>query len=147
MVKAATNSDGTAVDLARPAPHRVISTGTSAQVRGLMQAVVEGVKGHTPLALDHYETGGKTGTAQRIDPKCGCYRGYVTSYVDFAPLNDPSIMTYVVITNPRKGDTGTGTAGPVVKDIMTYALPRYGVQPDQKSKEEANARFHLPLTW
>ena len=147
VVKAATNSDGTPVDLNRPTPHRVISTETSAQVRGLMQAVVEGVKGHTPLALDHYETGGKTGTAQRIDPKCRCYRGYVTSYVNFAPLNDPSIMTYVVITNPRKGDTGTGTAGPVVKDIMTYALPRYGVQPDQKSKEEANAKFRLPLTW
>ncbi len=147
VIASASNADGTPADLNRPAAHRVISAKTSQQVRGLMQAVVLGTSNYKNLALEHYQTGGKTGTAQRIDPKCGCYRGYVTSYVDFAPLNDPSIMTYVVITNPRKGDTGTGTAGPVVKDIMTYALPRYGVLPDQQSKAEAAKNYDLPLTW
>jgi cell division protein FtsI (penicillin-binding protein 3) len=38
----------------------------------------------------------------------------------------------VVITNPRRGDTGTGTAAPVYKDLMNFALPRYSVQPDAR---------------
>ena len=32
---------------------------------------------------------------------CGCYKGYVTSYVGFAPLDDPQLMTYVVINDPK----------------------------------------------
>lgn len=147
VISSASNSDGTPAELNRPAPHRVVSAKTSEAVRGMMEAVVAGTSAHAPLALNHYQTGGKTGTAQKIDPKCGCYRGYVTSYVDFAPINDPSIMTYVVINNPIKGDTGTGTAGPVVKDIMNYALPRYGVLPDQKSGTATAKAYDLPLTW
>ena len=38
-------------------------------------------------------------------------------------------MTYVVINNPRKGNTGTGVAAPVYQDIMQFALPRYSVTP------------------
>ena len=49
-----------------------------------------------PQAGD-YQTGGKTGTAQRADTNCHCYKGYVTSFVGFAPLDDPQILTYVVI--------------------------------------------------
>jgi cell division protein FtsI (penicillin-binding protein 3) len=61
----------------------------------------------------------------------------VTSFAGFAPLDDPQILTYVVISNPRNGDTGTTTAVPAYRDIMTMALPRYSVVPD--------ARRHKPL--
>ncbi|MBA8794316.1 cell division protein FtsI (penicillin-binding protein 3) [Friedmanniella endophytica] len=148
VVASATSPDGTPADLNRPAPRRVVSAQTSAEVRGLMQAVVYGIKSRSSLSMDHYQTGGKTGTAQRADPKCGCYRGYVTSYVNFAPLNDPSILTYVVINNPRQGNpTGTGNAAPVANDIMQFALPRYGVEPDQKDFADQAAQYTLPLTW
>ena len=94
-----------------------------------MQAVIDSPNGQRNLKLENYQSGGKTGTAQRADTKCRCYKGYVTSFVGFAPLNDPQILTYVVVTNPRKGDTGTTTAAPVYQDVMNVALPRYSVPP------------------
>jgi cell division protein FtsI (penicillin-binding protein 3) len=130
LIKSATDTTGAPVAVKRQPSRQVVSAQTSASVRDLMRAVVDGNPKN--LALDGYRTGGKTGTAQRADTTCKCYKGYVTSFVGFAPLNDPKILTYVVITNPRKGDTGSGTAAPVYKDIMSFALPRYSVEPDLK---------------
>ena len=49
-------------------------------------------------------------------------------------MNDPQIMTYVVVNNPKEpGPTGTQVAAPVYRDIMQYALPRYSVEPTKKS--------------
>jgi cell division protein FtsI (penicillin-binding protein 3) len=137
LIKNAFDGEGKEVGVPRAPQRRVISEQSSAQVRELMQAVVDTRNGQRNLKLDRYTTGGKTGTAQRADTKCRCYRGYVTSFIGFAPLNDPKILTYVVISNPRKGETGTGTAAPAYRDIMNMALPHYSVVPD--------ARPHKPL--
>ena len=137
LIKKAFDGEGKEVGVPRPPQRRVISEKSSAQVRELMQAVIDTVNGQYNLKLDRYTTGGKTGTAQRADTSCRCYRGYVTSFVGFAPLDDPQILTYVVISNPRRGDTGTVTAAPAYRDIMSIALPRYSVVPD--------ARPHKPL--
>jgi cell division protein FtsI (penicillin-binding protein 3) len=137
VIKKATDGEGKEVALPRAPQRRVISAKSSAQVRELMQAVIDSTNGQRNLRLDRYTTGGKTGTAQRADTKCGCYRGYVTSFVGFAPLDDPQILTYVVISNPRIGDTATVTTVPAYRDIMNIALPRYSVAPD--------ARPHRPL--
>jgi cell division protein FtsI (penicillin-binding protein 3) len=148
VIKSAHNADGTAVPVDRPSGRRVISESTSAQVRDMMQAVVtHNTVSQQYLMLDHYSSGGKTGTAQRYNDKCGCYRGYVTSFVGFAPLDNPKIMTYVVIDDPKYGDSGTGTAGPAYTDIMDFALPRYGIVPDQKDKQAGVARMNRPLEW
>jgi len=47
----------------------------------------------------------------------------------------------VVITNPRKGDTGTSVANPVYRDLMNIALPRYSVPPNLKKPAP------LPIEW
>jgi len=143
LVESATDAAGTVLPNPQDAPRRVVSESTSAAVRDLMGAVVDSENGVRNLALDAYTSGGKTGTAQRADTKCGCYNGYVTSYVGFAPRNDPRLLTYVVLTHPRKGDTGTAVATPVFKDIMDQALPRYSVVPDAP-KTPAKP---LPTTW
>jgi cell division protein FtsI (penicillin-binding protein 3) len=132
VIKKATDGEGREVAMPRAPQRRVISEKSSAQVRDLMQAVIDSVNGQRHLKLDRYTSGGKTGTAQRADTSCGCYRGYVTSFVGFAPLDDPQILTYVVLTNPREGDTGTTTAAPVYRNIMNFALPRYSIKPDAK---------------
>jgi cell division protein FtsI (penicillin-binding protein 3) len=148
VIKSATDRHGKPVPVDRRSSRKVVSAKTSAQVRDLMEAVVTADKSQAnALALDNYHSGGKTGTAQRYEPKCGCYRGYVTSYVGFAPLKDPKILTYVVINDPKKGNTGTETAAPVYDDIMSYALPRYGIQPDQKNKRAGAAKMKRPLDW
>ena len=141
LIKKATDGDGREVAVPRTPPRRVISDKSSAQVRELMQAVIDSVNGQRNLKLDRYTSGGKTGTAQRADTSCGCYRGYVTSFVGFAPLDDPQILTYVVISNPRAGDTGSITAAPAYRDIMNFALPRYSVVPDAKPHKP------LPTQW
>jgi cell division protein FtsI (penicillin-binding protein 3) len=137
LIKKAFDGDGRELGVPRAPQRRVISEQSSAQVRELMQAVIDSVNGQRNLKLDRYTTGGKTGTAQRADTTCRCYRGYVTSFIGFAPLDDPQILTYVVISNPRRGETGTSTAAPAYRDIMNMALPRYSVVPD--------ARPHKPL--
>jgi cell division protein FtsI (penicillin-binding protein 3) len=137
LIKNAFDGEGKEVGVPRAPQQRVISEQSSAQVRELMQAVIDTRNGQRNLKLDRYTTGGKTGTAQRADTSCRCYRGYVTSFIGFAPIDDPQILTYVVISNPRKGETGTTTAAPAYRDIMNVALPRYSVVPD--------ARPHKPL--
>ncbi len=136
VIKGAIDADGQEVPIEPRPPRRVISPESSAQVRDLMGAVIDSENGQRHLALDSYSTGGKTGTAQRPDPKCHCYRGYVTSFIGFAPLDDPRLLTYVVLSNPKRGSSGTATAAPVYKDLMNFALPRYSVPPD--------ARAHKP---
>lgn len=148
VIKSAKDRHGRSVPVKRAGKRKVVSAKTSAQVRDLMESVVTANKTKTnKLALAHHRTGGKTGTAQRYEPKCGCYRGYVTSYVGFAPLKDPRLLTYVVVNNPKHGTSGTGTAGPVYTDIMKYALQRYGVPPDQKSKIAGAKKMNRPLDW
>jgi cell division protein FtsI (penicillin-binding protein 3) len=137
LIKKVFDGDGKEVGVPRAPQRRVISEQSSAQVRELMQAVIDSANGQRRLKLDRYTSGGKTGTAQRADTSCRCYRGYVTSFIGFAPIDDPQLLTYVVISNPRSGDTGTGTAAPAYRDIMNMALPRYSVVPD--------ARPHKPL--
>jgi cell division protein FtsI (penicillin-binding protein 3) len=132
VIKGATDAEGREVSIERRAPRRVISPESSAQVRDLMGAVIDSENGQRHLKLDRYTTGGKTGTAQRADTKCRCYRGYVTSFIGFAPLDEPRVLTYVVISNPKRGSTGTATAGPVYRDLMNVALPRYSVPPDAR---------------
>ena len=66
-----------------------------------MRAVVDNSGTNAALRLDGYTRGGKTGTAQR--GTATGYKGYITSYVGFAPVNDLQLITYVVINNPKMG--------------------------------------------
>ncbi len=135
LIKSVTDSAGKPVPISKGQPSQIISEPASAELRDLMQAVVESPNGQISLKLDAYQSGGKTGTAQRADPTCRCYRGYVTSFVGFAPLNDPQLLTYVVLSNPRNGDTGSTVAAPAYHDIMEFALPRYSIAPDAKKSK------------
>ena len=142
IISQATDSNGNTVDLDKRQPRRIISAKASAQVRDVMQAVMDSDNGQKNLSLEAYDSGGKTGTAQRADPKLHRYKGYVTSFVGFAPLDDPQIPTYVVLNNPKGSfDTGTSTANPVWRDVMKFALPRYSVMPDKTTPHPK------PTTW
>lgn len=141
VIKSATDSNGAPVAVQHPAPRQVISPEASAAVRDMMEAVVTNSNAAKTLKLTNYRSGGKTGTAERYNASCGCYRGYTTSYIGFAPVNDPQVLTYVVLDNPRAGDTGGGTAAPVYHDIIQAALARYSVKPSTSEPDEP------VLTW
>ena len=93
-------------ELPNPLPagaHRVISTMTAAQMRKMMEGVVLFGTGK-PAQLNGYSSGGKTGTAQKIDPATHLYSKtmHIASFAGFAPVNNPVIAVAVVIDNPKR---------------------------------------------
>ena len=70
-----------------------------------------------------YRVAGKTGTANRVDPATGRYNGYTSSFLGFAPADDPRVTVSCVIQNPTKGSYfGGDICGPVFKQVMQFAL-------------------------
>lgn len=113
-----------------PTPRRVISESTSEQVRSLMeqQALNQTSKS---FSINGYRIGTKTGTARLVSADCKCYRGEsVVSTVGVAPIDDPQVLVYAVVWNPkRNGASGASVAGPLMHDVLALALPRYAVEP------------------
>ena len=95
--------------------HRVITEMTSAKMRMMMQGIVVEGTGEA-AALNGYSAGGKTGTAQKIDPVTHTYSHtkLVASFAGFAPVSNPAISVAVVIDTPtvgskiRRGDERAG---------------------------------------
>ena len=84
--------------------HRVITEMTSAKMRMMMQGIVMEGTGKQ-AALNGYSSGGKTGTAQKIDPATHTYSHtkLVASFAGFAPVSNPAISVAVVIDTPTVG--------------------------------------------
>ena len=108
LIKNAFDGEGKEVGVPRAPQQRVISEQSSAQVRELMQAVVDTRNGQRNLKLDRYTSGGKTGTAQRADTSCRCYRGYVTSFIGFAPHRRPADSDLCRDQQPAQRRDGNG---------------------------------------
>ena len=110
---------------------RVISQSTAEQMAFMLEAVV-GPGGTAPLGqIEGFRVAGKTGTAQRANPACNCYEGggYVTTFVGFAPADDPQYVVAVDLERPTSSAEGGQVAAPVFADIMKYALTANGVVP------------------
>jgi cell division protein FtsI (penicillin-binding protein 3) len=126
--------DGSVTALPAPQQRRVISAKTAEELRMMLEGVVSD-QGTAPAAeIAGYRVAGKTGTAQRVDPTCGCYRGYTASFVGFAPADNPQVVTEVVLQNPVRGHYGGSVAAPVFHDVTAFALqslriPPTGTQP------------------
>ncbi|TDD69622.1 penicillin-binding protein 2 [Jiangella aurantiaca] len=129
LVAATVDADGRETPVEPSAPERVISEETAAEVTTMMEAVMgEGGTGK-PALVDGYRVAGKTGTAQRVDPECGCYADYNSSFMGFAPADDPQYVVVVSLFDPQNGNSGSALAGPAFADIMRFALEQGGVAP------------------
>ncbi|MGH3320225.1 MAG: peptidoglycan D,D-transpeptidase FtsI family protein [Streptosporangiaceae bacterium] len=112
-----------------PGDHRVVSAKTANQLTAMLEEVTTD-EGTAPAAeIPGYLVAGKTGTADRVDPDCGCYRGYTASFVGFAPAKDPRLLVEVVLQDPIRGHYGGQVAAPVFQDVMSFALQSLGVPP------------------
>ena len=121
-------------DLPNPLPdgaHRVISALTSAQMRKMMEGVVLFGTGK-PAQLNGYSSGGKTGTAQKIDPATHLYSKtmHIASFAGFAPVNNPVIAVAVVMDSPKGDYYGTAVSAPVFADVAQQVLEYLGVAHD-----------------
>ncbi|MEU8120100.1 penicillin-binding transpeptidase domain-containing protein [Spirillospora sp. NPDC049024] len=117
-----------------PAPERrqVISAKTARQISDMLEGVTTN-EGTAPKAqIKGYRVAGKTGTAENVNPRCGCYDGggYTASFAGFAPADDPRLVVQVVLRDPKRGSHyGGDAAAPVFKDVMSFALQSEKIPP------------------
>jgi cell division protein FtsI (penicillin-binding protein 3) len=121
-------------DLPNPLPpgaHRVISTLTAAQMRKMMEGVVLFGTGNQ-AQLNGYSSGGKTGTAQKIDPATHTYSRsmHIASFVGIAPVNNPVIAVAVILDTPKGEYYGTTVSAPVFAEVAQRVLEYLGVPHD-----------------
>jgi len=112
-------------------PQRVIGPKTAATLRNMLEGVI--LEGTGALArLDGYTAGGKTGTAQKIDPATGRYSAtqHIASFVGFAPINTPAVTILVSLDSPRGKYHGGEVAAPVFKRVAEQVLNYLNVPHD-----------------
>ncbi len=114
-----------------PGAHRVIPTSTAAEMRQLMENVVLSGTGRN-AQLDGYSSAGKTGTAQKINPKTHLYSktNYIASFTGFAPVSNPVIAVAVVIDSPKGAYYGADVSAPVFAEVAQEVLEYLGVPHD-----------------
>lgn len=116
-----------------PESIRVIASGISQQVRHMLRAA-SGAKGTGKRAMiDGYSVGGKTGTLHKVKPGGGYDQSrYMSAFAGLSPIENPRLVTVVVIDEPRDGDYFGGlVAAPVFSEVTGNALRLLQVTPDQ----------------
>ncbi|KAA1432057.1 peptidoglycan D,D-transpeptidase FtsI family protein [Mycolicibacter arupensis] len=137
IIKATIAADGSRTEEPRPDGVRVVSEQTAATVRNMLRSVVQrdptGVQQGTgwQAAVDGYQIAGKTGTAQQINPACGCYYNdvYWITFAGIAPADNPRYVIGLMMNNPhRAADGSPGTsAAPLFHNIAGWLLQRHNV--------------------
>jgi cell division protein FtsI (penicillin-binding protein 3) len=110
---------------------RVLPEETARRTARILRGVVS-EKGTAPLAaIPGFTAAGKTGTAQKVDPRTGSYSRskYVALFVGFAPVEDPRLVCLVLLDEPKKSNFGGIVAAPVFKEVSGAALSHLGVKP------------------
>jgi cell division protein FtsI/penicillin-binding protein 2 len=118
----------------KPSGERVISPPVVQQLQDMLEQVV--VNGTARSAqLDGYRAAGKTGTAEKYDPKTRAYSTtkHVASFAGFAPVSNPELTIVVVIDEPVGAYHGGEVAAPVFKRIADQVLRGRSVLPDLPS--------------
>ncbi|MFI9403920.1 peptidoglycan D,D-transpeptidase FtsI family protein [Nocardia sp. NPDC052316] len=150
IIKAKIAPDGTRTDETQPDGVRVVSPQTAATLRTMFQSVVQrdpmdanenGTGG--PAAIEGYQIAGKTGTAQKVDPSCGCYStsSFYITFAGIAPADNPRYVIGLMLDNPVRSSDGSGgqSAAPLFHNIASWAMQRDRIPPSP----EPSKRFVL----
>src|SRR6266704_4567324 len=116
--------DGSVLFQAKPETRPALKPETTEALRSMFEGVT--LHGTAKKAqLDGYTAAGKTGTAQKVDPKTHAYSAtkFIGSFVGFAPVNNPAIVIIVVIDEPQGSIYGGDVAAPVFREIAEQVLP------------------------
>lgn len=131
IVSAEIAQDGTRTATPRPEGIRVVSPQTAHTLRNMLRAVVQNVpgqpgqRGTSPeAALEGYQIAGKTGTAQQVDPACGCYStsDHWINFAGILPADSPRFVIGIMLDDPT-----VGNAAPLFHDIASYLAGRYQI--------------------
>ena len=122
---------------------QVVSPATAKRMKEVLVGVVENGTGHTAY-LKGVTIAGKTGTAQKLDPRTGSYTSdkHVAYFVGFFPAESPRFVLAVVINTPRKGYYGSQVAAPAFRNIARRII---GLPGDSETPEYRVARAQIEL--
>ncbi|MGA2351712.1 MAG: penicillin-binding transpeptidase domain-containing protein [Terracidiphilus sp.] len=137
-------------ELPNPLPagaHRVLSTMTAAQMRKMMEGVVLYGTGKE-AQLNGYSSGGKTGTAQKIDPATHLYSKtmHIASFAGIAPVNNPVIAVAVILDDPKGSYYGAAVSAPVFAEAAQQILEYLAVPHDidvRQPRAPSKADLHM----
>ncbi len=137
IIKATIAPDGTQTEEPRPEGVRVVSPQTAQTVRNMLRAVVQRdpmgyQQGTGPAAaVAGYQMAGKTGTAQQINPACGCYfdNVYWVTFAGMATVDNPRYVIGIMMDNPERNADGTPghSAAPLFHNIAGWLMQRENV--------------------
>ena len=116
--------DNAARKLEYPVEEGVVSEETSALVRGILEKVVSEGSGRN-AKIEGYSIGGKTATSQTLPRSAN---RYISSFLGFAPAEDPRILGICIIHDPRGIYYGGTVAAPVIRSIFANVLPYLGIE-------------------
>ena len=107
----------------------VISKETSDLVKFTLESVVANGTGRNAY-IENYRVGGKTGTAQKVNNGVYMTGNYIVSFMGFLPANNPEIVVYVAVDNPKGVTQYGGTvSAPIAKNIMNSAIEILKINP------------------
>ncbi|ELS52498.1 putative Cell division protein FtsI/penicillin-binding protein [Streptomyces viridochromogenes Tue57] len=131
LVRGTKGPDGQFTPAPAPKKTRVISAKTAKTLAQMLESVVDDREGTGNKArIPGYRVAGKTGTANRVDPATGKYRGYTSSFAGFAPADKPRVTVYCAIQNATAGNYfGGQICGPIYKQVMEFALKTLQIPP------------------
>ncbi|MCX4739716.1 penicillin-binding protein 2 [Streptomyces antibioticus] len=131
LVRGTQGPDGRFTPAPAPDKRRVVSEKTAKTLARMLESVVDDQEGTgTKARIPGYRVAGKTGTANRVDPATGKYKGYTSSFAGFAPADNPRVTVYCAIQNATKGSYfGGQICGPIFKQVMEFALKTLQVPP------------------
>ena len=141
IIKEIRQADGKVISAAKPEKTRVVSAEAAASLRRMLREVVVTGTGKE-AALDGYSSAGKTGTAWKYDPKIKRVSGskYTSSFVGYAPAENPAVVIAVVMDEPRGAlRNGGQVSAPVFREIAQQVLPELNVPHDMPTQEEIAA--------
>jgi cell division protein FtsI (penicillin-binding protein 3) len=149
LVRRIAHPDGRVETLAAPNAERVLSEDTARTVRNLMVGVVDHGTGRK-AAIPGFVVAGKTGTAQKAG--IGGYQPgrYVSSFVGFAPSENPRVVGLVLIEEPKGRYYGGDIAAPVFARVVSQALGILRVAPEEQRLSEtllvasSSEKVHFP---
>lgn len=128
------NADGTVVKkIDYPVEKKVIKDETSETMKMLLESVVSQGSGKNAY-LEGYQIGGKTATSEKL-PRSS--NKYISSFMGFAPADDPKIIAIVLIDEPTGTYYGGTIAAPVIKELLANVLPYLGVEESYVESKDA----------
>jgi cell division protein FtsI (penicillin-binding protein 3) len=146
VVKAVVDESGRVVKETYPkVVRRVLSSRTAIKVAGILEGVVSEEGTGPQAAIKGFRVAGKTGTAQKVDPKTGTYsmKKDIATFVGFAPADQAKLVILVMIDEPEGISYGGVVAGPVFSEVGLWSLNHLRVNPqtelvDKGTDDEQN---------